>query len=716
MPKAGWRLALLNSRELSIRSTSSKVSPDFLMRNFWQNVLGLSAFLVLAAVSERASAQDSAAATVLTNAAQVRALRPEEAAKQQPVRLRGVVIENNQRGQFCLMDDTAGIYAEGARSLAARFARGDVIEVEGVTHPGRFAPYFIARTVRRIGPGRIPEPLPANRDDLLSGRLDAQWIEVAGVVRRVESAPVGMDLEVELENGAGRISVQVPGTRPGVAVDSTVRLRGVCFYQFNEARQALRPVLAIPGGEPILIKEPAVTNLNELPVYAIGDLMRFGVRETYAHRVRLRGVVLYSHPEEGFWLHDSQHGIHVVSGGKDGVKVGEEAEVFGFVKPGDYSPTIEDAVFRKTGKTSSVPIIRLENASEALRHDSDLVQCEAVIEEQWFSADGFRWKLVDGATEFPAILRAANRNALPRWFPGTRVRVTGVCMVGFISKPIGAGTKTPQVFQILLRSPEDITLVELPSWWNAEHVAWVTGGVALTLLAAVGIVIWIGRRRLRQEALERMKSEAEFAAVLNERNRMARELHDTLAQGLGAISLHLETVKRQLPANAEAQSSVEEARQQTRASLGEVRNAIWNRRSQVLETGDLASALKSVLHSLADARHLKSELQVKGNARRFAPVVENNLLRIGQEAITNAVKHAQAKNIEVVLQFDERQFEMSVSDDGRGFDPTHPPTSEGGLGLTSMRERAAELNGTLTVNSTPEKGTVIRFLLPLAKP
>ena len=168
--------------------------------------------------------------------------------------------------------------------------------------------------------------------------------------------------------------------------------------------------------------------------------------------------------------------------------------------------------------------------------------------------------------------------------------------------------------------------------------------------------------------------------------------------------------------DAEAQSSVDEARQQARASLSEVRNAIWNMRSQVLETGDLASALKSVLHSLADATHLESELQVIGNARRFAPVVENNLLRIGQEAITNAVKHAQAKHIEVVLKFDERQFEMSVSDDGRGFDPAHPPTSEGGLGLTSMRERAAELNDTLTVNNAPEKGTVIRFLLPLAKP
>ncbi|HLP77517.1 MAG TPA: sensor histidine kinase [Candidatus Paceibacterota bacterium] len=667
-------------------------------------------------MSEAAQAKEATTPAVLTNAAQVRALPPAEAAKQLPVRLRGVAIDNNRKGQFALMDETAGIYAEAPRSLVAGFARGDVIEVDGVSSPGKFAPFLKAHAVRRIGPGRIPEPAVANRDDLLSGRLDAQWIEVSGVVRQMEVTRWSVDLEAELDNGGGRIFVSVAGRRPGVEVDSTVRLRGVCFYQFNEARQALRPILSIPAGEPILVKEFAVTDLKQLPVYAIGDLMRFGVKETYAHRVRLRGVVIYSQAEDGFWLHDSRHGIHVISGGKDPVKVGEEADVFGFVKPGDYGPLIEDAVFRKTGKTSSVPVILLENAVEALRHDSDLVQCEAVVQEQWFSAEGCRLKLVDGTMEFPAMLRSTNRNSLPRWFPGTRVRVTGVCLVGFLSKPIGTGTKTPQVFQILLRSPEDITVVQLPSWWNAEHVAWVTGGVSLTLLAAVGIVIWISRRRLQQEALERMKSEAEFAAVMNERNRMARELHDTLAQGLGAISLHLETAKRQLPANAAAQSSVEEARLQTRASMGEVRNAIWNMRSQVLETGDLASALQSVLHSLADISDLKSELRVKGNARRFAPVVENNLLRIGQEAITNAVKHAQAKHVEVVLQFDELQFELSVSDDGRGFDPAHPPTSEGGLGLTSMRERAAELNGTLTVNSVPGKGTVIRFLLPLSRP
>jgi signal transduction histidine kinase len=95
-------------------------------------------------------------------------------------------------------------------------------------------------------------------------------------------------------------------------------------------------------------------------------------------------------------------------------------------------------------------------------------------------------------------------------------------------------------------------------------------------------------------------------------------------------------------------------------------------------------------------------------------VVENNLLRIGQEAIANAVKHAQAKRIEVVLKFERRQFELCVSDDGHGFDPSHPPASEGGFGLVGMRERAVELHSELNMSSAPEKGCVVKLTMPLS--
>lgn len=677
---------------------------------FHQLFLGLSLLCACLYLEPAAAQGTNNSAVVLTNAAQVRALSPAEAAKKIPVHLRGTVLELDSRGRhFSLVDDTAGIYAECLANLLRGVSRGDLIEMEGVTDPGKFAPFIDAVRVRKIGKGTIPEPLHPSSEDILSGQMDAQWIEISGVVRRISNDI----LELSLENGGGRVFAQAPGQK--VAVDSKIRVRGICYYQFNKTRQAIRPYLSISPGERVVVEEPAVTNLDSLPLRSIGDLMQFNPSVALAHRVRVRGIVIQS--QDGFWIHDSGRGIHVLSDDAGDIKVGEEVEVFGFVKRGDYGPMLEDVVFRKTPrKLPVVPVIRLNKASEALDHDSDLIQCDASIVEQWSTSDGLRLKLADGETEFPAILPLQDHNAHPpHWRTGTRVQITGVCTVIFRPKPTRVGTVEPQFFQLLLRSPADVVVLELPSWWDAEHVAWVTGGVAVLLLLAVGIVIWIGRRRLRQEALQRMKSEAEFAAVLNERNRMARELHDTLAQGLGTISLQLELAKRQVPTESIAQPTLEEARAQTRASLNEVRGAIWNMRSQVLETGDLASALQSVLHSLVNRDHVKSELRVVGEPRRFAPVVENDVLRIGQEAIANAVKHGHATQIEVTLQFGNEAFELTVADNGQGFDPMHPPASEGGFGLVAMRERAAEINGKLTVTSESGKGCTIQLTLPISR-
>lgn len=663
-----------------------------------------------------AQAPSADSPVILTNAAQVRALTPAEAAKHIPVRLRGVVLEKNAGNSFSILDETAGLYAECSADLLSKFKSHDLIEVEGVSNPGKFAPYLDAQSVRRLGASTVPEPQIANRDDLVSGRMDAQWIEVAGVVRRAEPSWHVLDLEVELENGAGRMLVHIPdGNSLNLLVDSTVRLQGLCFYQFNKTRQALRPYLSIPVGGRIVVKEPATTNLFALPVRSVESLMQFSPRQSYAHRVRVRGVVIHSEPGAGFWIRDRERALHVICDAKEPIEVGAEVDVFGFLSRGEYGPMLEDAIFRKTGKALSVPPIHLNKAAGALDHDSDLVECEAVIREQWSALDGCRLKLSDGATEFPAVLRLTNHNVFPQhWLPGARVRVAGICSVSPLSQPLYPGTLEPQLFQILLRSPADVVVLQPPSWWTSKHVAWLLGGAALMLLLAVGAIVGISRRHLREQAIERMKSEAEFSAVMNERNRMAREFHDTLAQGLGAISLQLEVAKRQLPADSNVQKSLGEAGAQTRASLDEVRNAIWNMRSQVLETGDLASALNGVLHALADRNQLQAELKVIGEPKRFAPVVENNLLRIGQEAIANAVKYAQAKRIEVVLKFEERQFELCISDDGCGFDPSHPPTSEGGFGLVGMRERVAELNGELNVSSAPGKGSVIKLTMPLS--
>jgi signal transduction histidine kinase len=155
------------------------------------------------------------------------------------------------------------------------------------------------------------------------------------------------------------------------------------------------------------------------------------------------------------------------------------------------------------------------------------------------------------------------------------------------------------------------------------------------------------------------------------------------------------------------------AQELVRGSLAEARNSIWNMRSQVLETGDLPTALENILKQMAEGSELKTEFRVTGRARRLAPIIENNVLRVGQEAITNATKHAHASQITVTLNFLDKQFRLSVADSGRGFDADHASKNNGCFGLIGMRERAKELQGELEVRSTPGNGTEITLTIPL---
>jgi signal transduction histidine kinase len=270
-------------------------------------------------------------------------------------------------------------------------------------------------------------------------------------------------------------------------------------------------------------------------------------------------------------------------------------------------------------------------------------------------------------------------------------------------------------FQILMRSPDDLTVISRPSWWTPQHTILCLVGITGGLMLVTGVVMLLARHRLIEQGRQRAMAELEFAAILAERNRLAREIHDTLAQGLVATSVQLRLARKQTNgATQSLQQHLDSAQQLVRQSLQEARNSIWNMRSQVLENGDLAGALKGILQQMTDSTEVQTEFEVAGNARRLAPVIENNLLRVGQEAITNATKHAQAGRIKVKIEFSDTLFQLSVSDDGHGFDPAVPRSGNGGFGLVGMRERVAELQGELNIRSMPGHGAEIRLTIPLA--
>jgi signal transduction histidine kinase len=260
---------------------------------------------------------------------------------------------------------------------------------------------------------------------------------------------------------------------------------------------------------------------------------------------------------------------------------------------------------------------------------------------------------------------------------------------------------------------------------------WAVGpavaGMAASLLTAgmvVSIAVWIRetitQSMERKDLLAQIKSTrlelaaAERAAgISEERTRLAREIHDTLAQGFTSVVTLLQAADASLPADLERpRRHIRAAEDVARASLAEARTLVWALRPDAIATAGLPAAIERVAGSMA-AGHAGPviEVAVSGEARQLHVDVEVSLLRTAQEAVANAIRHAAASRITVTLTYYPDEVSLDVTDDGRGFDPSTAGQA-GGLGLVGMRERAVGLGGRMAIESAPGDGTAISVTLP----
>jgi signal transduction histidine kinase/streptogramin lyase len=232
------------------------------------------------------------------------------------------------------------------------------------------------------------------------------------------------------------------------------------------------------------------------------------------------------------------------------------------------------------------------------------------------------------------------------------------------------------------------------TWWFAALMLLPFGA------SCYGVYRW---RLARVEAA----MESRFEAVLGERNRIAREIHDTLAQGFAGVSVQLEIVSRQLgDTSSSVRQHLDTARMLVRSSLAEARRSIWELRSQSSEMEDLASRLSKMAAQMGGASEPKIAVQVRGTYRPLPARTEDELLRIAQEAVTNSIRHAAASAIDLELAFDDRLLRMTIADNGKGFSPNGQTGGVNGhFGLKGMRERAAGIDAKLNLDTAPGKGT-----------
>ena len=202
------------------------------------------------------------------------------------------------------------------------------------------------------------------------------------------------------------------------------------------------------------------------------------------------------------------------------------------------------------------------------------------------------------------------------------------------------------------------------------------------------------------------------AAILKERTRMARDIHDTLAQGFTGVIVQMEAAEEALleEDSEHAIGHVQRARQLARESLREARRSVHALRPQALEKAPFADALEAIIKDTAAGTALRTEFRITGKPRELAPLVEENLLHIGQEALTNSLKHAHATKFQAQLSFNPDAVYLELQDNGDGFNVGN--ANGGGFGLIGMKERAEQIGATVDVSSKPGAGTSIVAVSP----
>lgn len=698
-----------------------------------------------------------AAASVLTNASAVLALSGEQASLGIKVDIQGIVTaaEPDWGGRFFIQDSSGGVFVENISSRQP--APGDVLRLSGVSFPGGYAPTITRPTWVKIGKASLPTPKIVAMDDLMSGAEDGQRIQFSGIVRQAEQK--GNLLHFQVTSGGCRVTVYTPmlsSITPGKMVGALVTVTGTPATTFNATLRHLVSVdVYSPVQSDISIVKLAAVNPFQEPLTPINKIAQYRAGRSVADRVHIKGVLTFQRNGEDLFIRDSTGGLQVKSTQLLKLSKGDMVEAVGFPEFDNFLPILNDSVFQKTEGPRVNIIPDQPPIDEFLQglHHSDLVTVSGILldhlEERSTSPDGSPevktiLELQSSNLVFTAVAQTPAPDQPLELIPiGSLVQVSGICFLQ------SSSDGRIQSVQILVPNTFSVKVLKKPSWLTPRRlfaslvIAFVVilVGMSWTIMVtkrnsalkslihereldraelqrAHDTLEWRVKERTEQlkfEVTSRKEAEVRFRATLAERTRLARELHDTIEQTMTGITLQLNTIKKlfeQSPQTATHHLGL--IRNMVRRSRVDLRRSIWDLRNRELEQFDLCKALTMGAKEIADHAGIIVEMGTHGNSQPLPDIIEDTLLRIAQEAVTNSVKHAGAKSIKISLHFGSGNVTLEIFDDGIGFTPQNClGPNDGHFGILGMRERAKRFDGQIEIISQPGKGTMVRVELPI---
>jgi signal transduction histidine kinase len=400
----------------------------------------------------------------------------------------------------------------------------------------------------------------------------------------------------------------------------------------------------------------------------------------------IRGSVVLTAP---LIVQDSTGGVSVPQPASSPLlKLGDQVEVSGSVRQNDFSSTLEHARVRVLWEGTPVPPVMV-SASQAATgaFDAMFVEVEGRLRSKAYGPGNTLVFTFDaGPQSFGAIMTRGRADYLFNKLKlNSLLRMRGVIIVD----PAFTRNETP--FVLLLRSADDVDVLAGPPWWSARHL--IAAAFALLLLALAGNLLYgrVERWRLR--------------AVLEERERMAHEIHDTLAQSFAGIGFQLEAIRSGIPGEMRAtHQQLDLASDLVHHSHIEARRSITTLRPDGLESEDLLAGLSACVQRMAEGGAVQVRTASHGETRSVPPRISGTLYRIGQEAIANAIQHAHPSTITLSLEYTKDIVRLGIRDDGYGFTPGGEMH---GFGVPGMRKRADRIAAQFEMTSTPGQGTSI---------
>jgi len=703
------------------------------------------AAMLLASGWTACGAAEPANAAAIRPIATIRAMPAAEVARAAPAAIRGVVTflaeEHMPKRAVIVQDDSGGIWVSLERipTLPAGLDRGSEVEIFGLTDRGGFAPNLIASSLRIVGRRDLPAAERTSDERFFSGADTCRRIETDGILQGYRDK--GKQWRLIMERSGRRFLAAVPKAMlegdPAMLVDATLRITGVATSRFNTRGEFVSPRVYVQHADGLAVVAPPPNAAFAAPLVPLDAIAQFRPEPTGGHRIRTEGVVTYVRPGEFICLQEGPVGISVHAPQAVGIAVGDRVQVSGFLDRSGGTAGLVEALVRRIGAVGPPEpiaitpdevieiVVRAQNSGRVAQpgnYDGCLITFPARLVELEKTRAGGVLALVSGESSLQASLRAPEFARLAALQPGSTLAVTGIIQIDLADAYEDQDRWfNPDIkrLNLLLRSADDVAVIDQPSWWNPRRLAIALAGAGGVLAAALAWA-WMLRRqlavqtaRLTEEMRSRHEAAVEFQATLRERNRLAANLHDTLLQSLAGIRFQLDAcrvVSRQ-GSQDESAEHFAVARRMLDHAAQNLRGSVWALRTMPMPGQTFSESMETVVAQLAKTGDTQITLAIAGPPFEVPNFVAGNLLLVTQEAIHNAIRHGNPARIEVGVTFEPTagMIDLVVRDDGGGFAPgTAVGPAQGHFGLQGMRERVERLAGSFRVSSDPSRGTTVR--------